>query len=193
MMEVKRRIQVIDAYNLGVAKSPYKATTIEAIYLQFRKVLELIAFGSLVANKEEFSKQYEKFSKFWHAERLINDMEQVNPNFYPVPVSQETSEDPKIFRELKKIEEGFLTKKDFVKLYNKCGALMHASNPYGSQADYAAYEKNALDWRNKIVCLLNAHEIRLINTSNIYLIQMAAPEKMPTYTAFALVSQPDAL
>jgi hypothetical protein len=32
----------------------YKASTVETVYLQFRKIIELIAMGSIVANKEKF-------------------------------------------------------------------------------------------------------------------------------------------
>ena len=42
---------VIDAFTDWIARAVYKATTIESIYLQFRKIVESIALGSLVANK----------------------------------------------------------------------------------------------------------------------------------------------
>ena len=66
----------------------------------------------------------------------------------------------------------FLTKKEFIKLYKKCGAIMHAGNPYGPQTNYGYYEKNIPGWRTRILNLLNTHTIRLLDDENIYLIHM---------------------
>ncbi len=33
------------------------------------------------------------------------------------------------------IKSGYLTKIDFLKLYKKCGGLLHAENPFGSNFD----------------------------------------------------------
>jgi hypothetical protein len=68
--------------------------------------------------------------------------------------------------------DGFLTIDDFLKLYEKCGAIAHASNPYGSQVDYGYHEKSIQGWLDKIIGLLNCHTIRLVNDQNIYLIHM---------------------
>ena len=120
----------------------YKATTIESAYLQFRKILELIALGSLVANKDEFSKVYNDFAKYWNARHLLKDLERLNPNFYPRPVVEVPSKRAGTKMDLQDKKDGFLTKDEFLKLYEKCGAIMHAGNPYGSQIDYGYYERN---------------------------------------------------
>src|SRR5437868_15459887 len=83
MEEVKLRTKVINAFLEGNAGAVYKATNIESIYLQLRKIVELIAFGSLVANREALSQLYTEFSKLWNARRLLEDIERVNPGFYP--------------------------------------------------------------------------------------------------------------
>lgn len=75
MEEVKRRMNVINAFGSGASHALYKATTVESVYLQLRKILELIAFGSLVANKQLFSQVYADFSKLWNAKKLLADIE----------------------------------------------------------------------------------------------------------------------
>ena len=172
MEEIKRRTGVISAFGSGDAKALYKATTIEAIYLQFRKILELIALGSLVANKNEFSKVYADFAKCWNAQYLLRDIERVNPNFYPRPILEAKANQPGVKAEWQEKKHGFLTKAEFLKLYEKCGAIMHAGNPYGSQVDYGYYEGNIQKWLNEITGLLNSHTIRLVNDPNLYLIHM---------------------
>ena len=58
---------------------------VETICLQFRKILEKIMLMSLVANKEAYAEQNAKFAKHYHAERIMRDLERINPDFYPVP------------------------------------------------------------------------------------------------------------
>jgi hypothetical protein len=49
------------------------------------------------------------------------------------------------------------------------------------------YEKKLSYWGSRIVNLLNAHYIRLVNDPNLYLIQiqMASLDTKPNYTIFA--------
>lgn len=172
MEEIKRRTAVIRAFGSGGVTVLYKATTIESVYLQFRKILELIALGSLVANKNEFSKVYCDFAKCWNAQYLLKDIERVNPDFYPRPIVEVPTKQPGLKMEWQEKKDGFLTKDQFLKLYEKCGGIMHAGNPYGSRVDYGYYESNIQGWLDKIVGLLNSHTIRLVKDPNIYLIHM---------------------
>jgi len=150
----------------------YKATTIESVYLQFRKILELIALGSLVANKGEFSKVYNDFAKYWNARSLLRDLERLNANFYPRPIVEVPSKRPRVKMDLQDKKDGFLSKDEFLKLYQKCGAIMHAGNPYGSQVDYEYYERNIQGWLDKVIGLLNSHTIRLVNDPKLYVVHM---------------------
>ena len=173
MEEIKKRTQVIDIFLSGSSHALYKATTIESICLQLRKILELIALGSLVANKEVFSKVYREFAKCWNAEYIFKDIERINPEFYPKPII----EDPCLTRGVTmdwkdKDPTEYLTKKEFIKMYKKCGAIMHSGNPYGTHVDYGYYDKSIPMWRRKIIHLLNSHQILLLNDPNIYLIHM---------------------
>ena len=191
MDEIKRRTAVITAFGSGGAAALYKATTIESVYLQFRKILELIALGSLVANKNEFSKAYGDFSKCWNAHYLLRDMERVNPDFYPRPIIEVPSQQPHAKMEWQDKKDGFLTNNEFLKLYEKCGAIMHAGNPYGSNVDFEYYGRNIQGWQDKIIGLLNSHTIRLVNDPNVYLLHMKEDrdEKVHHYV-FAPTSAP---
>lgn len=59
---IKKWIEVIQFLELNQGNCLYPAATIETVYLQFRKILELIAMGSLIANKEIYSVE-RKFNK----------------------------------------------------------------------------------------------------------------------------------
>ena len=68
----------------------------------------------MVANKKEFEEQQIKFQKFWHAERIISDIERLNPDFYPKPIKEVPTSDPAIKNDLVELKIGFLTKEEFM-------------------------------------------------------------------------------
>jgi hypothetical protein len=68
---------------------------------------------------------------------IISDLEDINPNFYPTPINQIPSNEPGIKNTFEKLpKNSYLTKKDFVKLYKKCRAILHSENPYGRKINY---------------------------------------------------------
>jgi hypothetical protein len=102
MEEIKLRMNVVEFFISGKGHALYEPPTIESTTLQLRKILELIAFGSLVANKDSYSAVYAKVSKTWNAGDLLRELEDVNPEFYPAPVVQVASKIPGAFMEHKK-------------------------------------------------------------------------------------------
>lgn len=172
MEEIKRRTSVIDFFLSGSGHALYEPTTLESIALQIRKILELIAMASLVANKKEYEKAYTNFSNAWNAEYLLKDLGRINADYYPKAVVEKPSDDPKAKNQLADRDGDYLTKNEFIKIYKKCGAIMHASNPMGRKIGYEYYKKNIPEWRQKIMNLLNNHQIKLFNHKGFYLIHM---------------------
>lgn len=188
LREIKRRTRVIDAFMAGNTHAVFEATNIETVCLQFRKILELIAFSSLIANVKEYSQQYDKFAEHWNARLMLRDLERVNANFYPRPIIQEPASEPGITMRWLARPDDYLTKDRFIGVYEKCGGLMHAENPYASPMDYGYYKQQLVPWRKQIINLLNAHIVALSGDSNLYLFQMGADDKSPTYHPFGLVT-----
>ncbi len=184
MEEVKRRISVIDFFLNGGGHALFEPTTLESIGLQVRKILELIAMASLVANKKEYTKVYSNFSKTWNAEYLIKDLARVNPDFYPKPIIEAPSEEAGVKNHLVERVGDILTQKEFIKVYKKCGAILHANNPIGRKISYEYYKQNIPEWRLRIINLLNNHQIKLVNEIGFYLIHMKEDrdEKVHFYT-----------
>jgi hypothetical protein len=166
MEEIKRRHLVVNGLIDGSCFTHYKATTIESIYLQLRKILELIALASLVANKDHYARQQQKFESHWHAARILRDLAEINPQFYPTPGKQIRDEKSTAVIAVDSIKEGFLTQNDFVELYESCGKILHADNPYGGVTDLSAYERQAPIWSGKIKTLLNHHQIQLVDSED---------------------------
>jgi hypothetical protein len=185
LTEIKRRTQVIGGFMRGEIHALYEPTTVESVCLQFRKVLELIAFSSLIANVESYSRAHERFAEHWNARLMLRDLERVNTAFYPRPIIQQSSTAPGIKAHLIDRIDDYLSKDEFVKVYDKCGGLMHAANPFGPPVDYANYKHQFDIWRHYIINLLDSHTIRLTDDPHLYLFQMGAEGMSATFTPFA--------
>jgi hypothetical protein len=61
------------------------------------------------------------------------------------------------------ITQGYLTKGDFVNLYEMCGGILHASNPFKPPQDLERYEQEASTWLQKIMLLLGHHQAQLFD------------------------------
>lgn len=160
LYEIKRRIDVIVDHLNKVTVEKYLIIEVETVCLQFRKILEKIALMSLVANKELYAEQNEKFAKHYHAERIMNDLERINPDFYPVPTKPIKHKDGTY--EWIEIESGYLTREEFVKIYEKCGGMMHAQNPFACEKPLKEIKSCFPEWLTKICILLDHHHISLV-------------------------------
>jgi len=163
MEELKCRTEVILAVVEKRNTTLYPMTNIELVYLQFRKILELIALASLVANKTEYAKQRDKFYQDWHAERILRDIEKVNPDHYPVAGKQVIDPTTGKVIQVLPVKSGFLTKAEFVELYKACGSVLHAENPFSPRCNFNAFETRIPQWLKKITTLLNHHQIQLLD------------------------------
>lgn len=172
MREIKRRTEVIDFFLRKDGHALYYPTTIESICLQFRKILELIAFSSLIANKDRYAAAHKNFESHWNAELLLKDLSRINANFYPKPIDENPSATPGVVNDLVSIKDGYLTQEDFIYIYKKCGGMLHAANPYGSKTGLHFFEKSFTAWRAKLIRLLNCHQVHLVDETGFWLIHM---------------------
>jgi len=147
----------------------------EVIHLEFRKILEGIAFSSLVSNREAFSKVYRNFSKYWNAADLLKDLGKVNPEFYPQPFVKTAPQVEGANFHLEKRTKDILTKDDFVSLYGQCGDVLHERNPYAKPLIRRFSSIHYERWLDRIFNLLEGHVIRLVNDPNAYFVQLVGP------------------
>lgn len=174
MEEIKKRTLVVDAFLNGSRNALYLKTTVESVYLQFRKILELLAMASISANTE-YMERYEGFRRHWNGKRILEYLENVNPNFYPKPTRQVV--DPATGRvvEVVDVESGYLTRDEYGQLYDICGDLLHAENPYAEDRQNIEMRlQEAAEWRNKIVTLLNHHQVQLADSGRQIWVLMRA-------------------
>ena len=173
MREIKLRVNSIELLLNKTATTGYRATNIESIYLQIRKILELISLASLSVNVREYQKAYNRYAKDWKANLILKDIERINKDFYPQPIIEAapTVAGTKSTFVPKSASE-YLTRKEFEDLYTICGKILHSTNPFGPPINYEYYHNTAHTWLIKIISLLNSHKIKLINDPHMYLVQM---------------------
>lgn len=154
-------------------KTPYSITQVEFCALQIRKILESIAYGSLVVNKDLYRAHFENIEAMWNGKLILNDMRRVNPKFYPEPIIIDHT---KNIDEFVTKSDGFLTEEEFIKIYDNCGKLLHSNSPFQHDKDIKAqYELSAsliLVWCAKINGLLNTHLIHLADQKTMFYVFM---------------------
>ena len=172
MEEIKKRTEVVTCFINRICNAKYDVPAAECVALQLRKFLELVALASLVANKEEYARQHANFASHWQAKRIIDQIKKVNSDFYPVPTIQ--NEVRKGYFENKEIERGFLTLDNFKTLYDQCSRLLHARNPFSPKqaADAPRFLQDAPHWMDKIIKLLNHHQIVLAGDKQMIIVLM---------------------
>lgn len=163
MEEIKKRTEVVNGLIAGEFHAKYVQTTAESVCLQIRKILELIAMASLVANRSEYTKYRKNFRRDWNAKRILETLEKANPNFYPQPSRQVVDRTTGKVDSVEKITSGFLTRSEFITLYDMCGGILHADNPFSQKRDVQSFLDTVPVWMNKIIRLLNHHQIQLID------------------------------
>ena len=61
------------------------------------------------------------------------------------------------------ITSGFLSRNEYVELYDICGGMLHADNPFSPKRDVQSFFDSVPEWMRKIMRLLNHHQIQLID------------------------------
>lgn len=162
MREAEKRLEVLNAFINKETNAVYLQTTIESEALQLRKLLELIAYASLVAHKDAYKSVRKDIDKDWHAKRILRKIESLNPNFDPIPtngVSNGKWNTPR---------GGYLTRKQFETLYDKCGKILHSKNPFSNTPQHLlSFHKKMPNHVARIQKLLSEHRVRLASSNEM--------------------------
>ena len=171
MEQIKRRTALVSALLNNRVTMMYKATQVESMVLQVRMITELIALASLVVNKAIFEDNQRKFEKHWNLVKILKDVEEVNPGFYPKPVIEVPSKREGIKNDLVDLVDGFMDQDELIEVHGRCGNMLHARDPYDKPPDYGAYEDMIPAWMERIMKLLNCHKIQLVD-GRFYLVHL---------------------
>ncbi len=174
MEEIKKRTEVVESIVAQEIHVKYIVTTAETAVLQIRKILELIALSSMAANLEQYRKKRANFHKDWKAKLILEDLEKVNPKFFPKPRKRHARRQGGW--KLDTVKSGFLTKLEFIELYDRCSAFLHAENPFDDRDENMDIIKLLYQeipyWMNKVVALLDHHTVQPVDENRMYAVIM---------------------
>jgi hypothetical protein len=162
MEEVKQRIGLVKAILAGLTTTGQEIFNIELIFVQLRKILELIAFASLTANKVKYSAAHANFASHWRAKGMLADLGKINPDFFPVPLDAPVPLDTGV-KHFPRPVDGFLTKDEFVTLYDASSAVIHSRNPFSTKDPVIQIGYSVEEWVLRIQKLLGWHLMHLVD------------------------------
>jgi len=184
---VRHHVSVADTVLAGKINTGHPDLNTELIFLHLRKALEEIAFASLSANREKYSSVRAGFATEWNARRMLGFVEKVNPAFYPIPL-EEPKEVAPGRRHFERVEDAYLTKDDFVMLYDGCAEVLHCRNPYAPGDPTINVHFTVEEWLRRIKLLLSWHFVQLVDSPELWVIQV--PNEGPVRVVTALADGP---
>jgi hypothetical protein len=186
MEDVKARIEVIVRIVNGYSPFGDEGLDAEVVCLHLRRIMEQIAFGSLLAHQEVYESAYNDIDRIWRAKALLDRLGQIHPSFYPVPIMLG---EPKIesVHNFIAIQDGFLTREDFTFLYDVASGGLHSSNPFKVDGPLIDFDRPVSEWVQRIQRLLAYHFVSFAGTDEVWIVQMDNPAD---HKVHAFIGQP---
>lgn len=174
LREIKARVDSMG----GLLERPLDFVRVDAAAVQIRKALEMVAYGSLVANRSQLEEVALAFKKS-NAKQARKTVKRINPEYWPRPVTQEvrtpTADDPSKFH-LHDVEEGYLREKDWGRAHGEMSDILHAKKPYDPSIDLEADAHKIESVRDRLVCLLDHYTVRLAGAEFLLIAGMQTEE-----------------
>ncbi|MCA8111094.1 hypothetical protein [Burkholderia cepacia] len=164
---------------------------LESSALQLRKALETLAFAAIAPNQSAYAKHRAKveknsdFTKDYHAKFIFNDLAKINQDFYPYPIlpgkniAPEGS--PNNHFHFDRKESGYLTKAEFISVYDRLGKHLHARNPWSTGDALAGLPEMAAKTIEAAYGLIELHVafIRGPEFSGVWVVEMPRGSLVP--------------
>jgi hypothetical protein len=187
MEEVRDRINLVTAIVAHIVTTGRDLFDTELVFVHLRKVLELIAFASLTANKAKYSAAHAKFAEHWKSKLMLKELEKINPEFYPMPIGQPQLQANGV-KHIPAVTEGFLTKNDFEFLYDKSSDILHVRNPFTAKDSVVQIGYSVKEWVSRIQVLLGLHMVRLVD-GKLWIVQVPGEGPIRLWPAEPLSQQ----
>ena len=159
--EIRNRI-----LSAEVLANEKNAVFIESTALQLRKILELIAYLSVLVNAEKLN---HKERAEYHASKVVDALTEKTTIFYPLPSRMihpsNQTEQPVL------IPLGYqhaLSQESFREAYKFCGSVLHAQHPLKKDLNIEAVFKKNKEILERLKALLQHHTIGIMRQPNKY-------------------------
>lgn len=170
MDQVNRRLRILEGLYHGHVTTGDASADSEFACLQLRKTLEQVAFAALAASRAAYAQKRPQFAGDWRAKAILEHVEAVHPDFYPLPLVPQQVGPGRWHFEVR--TEGFLTRDDFIFLYDACSGAIHDWNPFKPGPRVVELRRPIAEWADRIEKLLAFHRIRLLDQDDILVIEL---------------------
>lgn len=144
MIEVKRRLIAIDRILRAKKGKPRTLTEEydnEFMWLQLRKVIELVAFSAIAVDKGRYvalrlqQDANSNYQKDWRAEKILGHLSNINPKFLPQACGKMNvqSDGTRHFEGLASAQQATLDR--LVSIHQTAGEYLHAGNPFDPKTE----------------------------------------------------------
>lgn len=147
----------------------------EILGIQLRKSLELVALAALSANRPHYEKAYQGIENAWNAKEILKQIAKLHPHYYPTPIHL-GGLDPEGHKRFEKLTSGFLTKDQFISIYDKLGGVLHAWNPHKRAPRRVGSDIDFPKWFKLLEGLLSLHYFHLPDDDSIYVCELRGAE-----------------
>jgi hypothetical protein len=169
MEEIKRRTVVVhrlrDLHKKGEAMTGYMETDIDLVYLQLRKMTELVMFACVIANKAAGVELNKTLRKGWELKKIKAELKKFNVEFFPVPkVEGEVSADGiRKVEDLDSLGVPYLSEDELFHAYSAAGGYLHAQREYqyGNAKEKLEILLKGVEYVGKLVALLKQHWVKV--------------------------------
>jgi hypothetical protein len=141
MTEVKHRFVAINRI-LGAKKGKSRTLSVdtdnEFMWLQIRKIIELVTYSAIASDRERYSALRAqtncRLEDDQKATKILSRLSGINPKFMPVPLGNivQQPDGSKHFEGLEEAKQATLNR--FTDLFNDASEHLHTPNPYGDDA-----------------------------------------------------------
>lgn len=141
MLEIKIRFQAINKIlNSEGSVTLLESLDSEFVYLQIRKIVEIIAFSAVLCDEKRYEtfrtnegesnkKDHGQYDRDWNARVILNKLNNISPHFMPIPISKRTETGLNTYH-FDKDPDVIATHTKLIEIYKYCGGFMHIPNPF---------------------------------------------------------------
>ncbi len=139
---------------------------VESTALQIRKILELIAYLSVLVNADKLN---HKERAEYHAGKIVDSLDEKTTIHYPFPsrmIHPSRPDDQPVLIPLG--YKNALSQSEFKKTYQSCGKVLHAQHPLKQKGDPHELFLNHKRTLGRLKGLLERHTIGIRRAANMY-------------------------
>lgn len=180
MLEIRRRLEVIQCFRDEKCHGKYKIINYEVIFFQLRKILEIIVKAPLLINEVEYRKLYSNAESDWRIQDILKKLSKINPDHYPKPVKEVFDSETNLVSYVNLYDE-FLSQKELITAYQFCSSFLHSENPLAEEQSFNTEKlwATVIEVTAKINRLLNQHIFIPTSGDIMYLITMENGQGVP--------------